>query len=140
MTTDVAVPVKFEDRVKDLLRDNFGKLLTDEELQKIMTRGMEELLFTPRPDPNRTYHNAPPLPPLAVQIMMEEFKPMMQQAVRDWCAANEELVAKTMNDVLGNNAVELVTKVMNSLVSVPFETMRMNLNQALMNSQGRSAY
>lgn len=47
MTTEVTTAVSFEQRMKDRIRESIGELISDEELQKMVHRGVEEVFFKP---------------------------------------------------------------------------------------------
>lgn len=102
----VGKPMTFEERVREKLRKEIGELLTVEELDRIVTKSMDELFFQPRKNPRFTQYTYRSdaersgfpefLPPLAHELCLKSMEPLIKAAIEKWVAENEEQIRVTM--------------------------------------------
>jgi hypothetical protein len=102
------LPVKtlsFEDRFMDKLREAMGAMMTEDELRKLIERGVEKFLFEPRrvPDP-RGYGGAIEKPPLLQELVDKHLHDRMTAAcaayLKEDSAAVRAVIEQTLQEGL----------------------------------------
>lgn len=114
MTTEITTPQNFEDRLKARIKDSIGELVSDDDLKRIIERGIEDALFNPRRILTRTdswgnkqYDTGPPLVQEIVTPLLRE---EMASAVAQWLRAHPDTVEKIIAESLGKGITAAVTK------------------------------
>ena len=91
MTGEIAKSQTFEQKMKTRIRESIGDMLSDEDLEKMVERSLEEVFFNERKNPNGGFH-AKPLPPLLHEIVKELLEPEVQKAVVKYIKKNPKEV------------------------------------------------
>jgi hypothetical protein len=115
-TTAVEVSMSFEDRMKLRIKEGIGDLLSDEEVKKLIDRGMEEVFLKPQsiPDP-RGYSNPTIKPCILHEIVKDALLPIVTQIVKEYIAEHKEEVEATVKTALQNGVGGCMLTAMNSI-------------------------
>lgn len=118
MAEELTKTASFQDRLMARIKDSIGELMTDEELKKIMERGVEEALFKPKvqyDNYNREIKREEPFVEKAVKAFLSE---KMDKVVREYLAANTQLfmdsIDKAVRDGIGKCMLEALDNRVNS--------------------------
>lgn len=113
----------FQEKMNDRIRDSIGDLLSDEDLQKLVERGMEEVFFRGRivMDNYRQIEK----PCLIHAMVQEHIKPIVEAEVKVFIDENRELVADVVKQTLEVGAGSMLLKAMDKM-----------FNNSLANYQG----
>lgn len=112
---NTVVPQKsFQERIKDRIKDDIGKLMTDEELAAIVNRSVEDIFFGNRKVKitgsgyrSGEYQDAPPfIHELLHKLMVKE----LTEQVDKWLKEHKEGVLETINDVIERGMANAVIK------------------------------
>lgn len=113
----------FQERIKDRIKEDIGKLMTDEELSAIVSRSVEDIFFA-----NRRVQRAggfsgyEEAPPFIHELLRELMADNLRKCVDDWMRVNKKEVLKIINDVVERGMVNAVTRVFEA----KFETSMIN--------------
>jgi len=124
----------FDERMIDLMRANVGLLLTEEELQKIMTRGIEELFFKERkviPNPHRPtdYRMEPALMEVA---LLDIVRAKVPDALNLWFKDNPEKIQELINNCVGANVEQFLAKAIAGLFQNSFQNMQWSIQSNIL--------
>jgi len=120
MTTEIAKAESFEERMRSRIKESIGELITDEELSKLITRGIEEVFFQEREIKKSRYSYSNPEfgPPLIHEIIKDLIGKTVEDKISLWIDANKEEVVKNINNIislgLGNALVNAITMKFNN--------------------------
>jgi hypothetical protein len=117
MSTDIPVKAKsFEERMKERIKEGIGDLLSDEEVKKLIDRGMEEVFFKPQssPDP-RGYGNNKIKPCLLHEIVKESLQPMVEACVKDYISEHKDEVNLAITTELSKGVGTCMVQAMNNI-------------------------
>ena len=126
----IATNASFESRLKERIKDSIGTLLTDEDLSKLVHRSLEEIFFTERPNPKRTYsYSSEPekLPPLLHDIVKECMQSVVTKAVSNWMTDHCATVNKTLEHVVTQGIGNAVLQAMNTQLQTQLFTFQQNV-------------
>ena len=129
MTEEVMTKESFEDRMKNRIREDIGKLMTDEELSKIVQRAMEEIFFAPRKV--KQNYNTIEQPPFLHELLKELMEPLFRKAIDDYITKHREEVKQAIGEVLGKGAGMAVLSAIQSFLKQDFWSLENNINQRL---------
>ena len=116
------------EKLSDMIRDNISDLMSDEDLQKIIERGIDELLFQVRKDPSsRSMYDEKKLPPLIHELIIECLDSRIRAAIEVWIGNNADKVEKIVSDVLAEGAGVSMVRGMNSMLYHEFRDFRMQI-------------
>jgi hypothetical protein len=117
MTDEVVVAQTFEQKMKSKIRDSIGDLISEDELSKMITRSVEEVFFTKRPNPKRSSygHSSEPefLQPFLHEIVKECLQPTVSFVVSEYIKSHPEIIKATINDVVVAGVGNAVVQAMN---------------------------
>jgi predicted house-cleaning noncanonical NTP pyrophosphatase (MazG superfamily) len=116
MNTNVVTNETFEMKMSKRIKDSIGDLISDEELTKLVHRGLEEVFFTPRKNPKKSYYNdnhPETIPPLIHEIVKEVLQPMVTEAIKEYVKAHNNEILKVVNDVVTAGVGNAVMTAMN---------------------------
>lgn len=88
----------FEQKLRDKLKNDIGDLMSDEDLQQIVDRGVNSLLFEPRYSKNG--YTTDRLPPLIHELIMDSMERKIYDIIRQWVEDNPEKVAEAIKQVI----------------------------------------
>jgi len=137
MTTDVAVPQAFEDKLKQRIRDSIGELMSDDDLKKIVERSTAELLFNTRTTEGPRDHygsrRTEQKPPLIQEILTPLINDAAYKAVTEWAKQpeNEAKILAVINERLGRGLVDAIGMAIEQKFQNTFWQLQSNIKQAL---------
>ena len=106
----------FEERMKDRIRESIGELLSDEDLQALVQRGVDEVFFkTHYVDDGR--HQKREIPPLIHSVVKEVLTDRMKDATEAWLQTHEADVRDAMAHVIEDGAGMAMVKALNGYVA-----------------------
>lgn len=125
-------PQSFEERMKARIKESIGDMITDEELAKLVNRGVEEVFFKERPNTKGSYYDNKPLPPLLHQIVNDLLFPSVKAAADKYINDHKEEVKTAINNAIqaGMGAALIAA------FSDRFRFDLANFQQSLMNNLG----
>ena len=85
----------FEERMRERIREDIGKLLTDEELSTMIKKCIDDIFFKPR---KNDYGKDEP--PLLYEIVRELLEPTVLQIAKEYINANQNEVIKVIKDTV----------------------------------------
>lgn len=118
MKTELSTSSSFQQKMMDRIRESIGELMTDEELKKIVDRGMEEALFKPRCY-RSSYGSANEECSLVDKAIKDELHTQMNAAVQTWISENQQMLI----DAVQKAAKEGAGKCILSALDYRFEQM-----------------
>lgn len=132
--TNIVTNETFETRMRNKIRDSIGDLITDEDLSKLVHRSLEEVFFTPRKNPNRTYYNSnepDTIAPLLHDIVKQTLKPLVTEVIKDYIATHNDEILKIVNDVVTAGVGNAVVTAMNMQFQNQLLTFQTNIQNQL---------
>ena len=106
------VPSKtLEEKLKDRVRESIGELLSDEDLSKIIEKGIHETFFKERS--HHIGYRTEYKEPLITEVIEDVLKSQVSQMVANYMANNKELsehIAKIFQERLGDAIIQGVIK------------------------------
>lgn len=102
--TAVQVPQNFEERMKARIKDSIGDLITDEELTKMLNRGIEEVFFTEKTVKQHNHWNSPEVkvPGLIHSIVKECLTDKIKEIANAYLSSRSDevnaIVQKTIDE------------------------------------------
>ncbi len=102
MSNEVGPVLTFEDRVRDKIKETFANLVTDEELLKIVNRGIEDALFKQRQVPRSGYAGGYyDTKPSIVEECAEKFmQERTRAAVDKWLVENPDKIVSALQNAI----------------------------------------
>jgi len=103
MSTDqIQQALSFEQKLMERIKDGIGDLMTDDDLKKIVERGIEKALFDKRLVPSRNSYGSQfeQGPSLVDEIVSKHFESKVRQAVDNWLGENKEVVEKAVESAM----------------------------------------
>ena len=129
----------FEQKMMDKVKDSIGDLMSDDDLKKIVDKGMEEVFFKERMETTGSgYHsNTTSKPPLVESMLKELMTEKVRKAVEDNIASNADAITKQIDKVIKDGINEAITSAMNAAFNNSLSQLQFNitsdLNQMLAN-------
>jgi hypothetical protein len=129
-TTAIEKARSFEERMKTRIKEGIGDLLSDEEVKKLIDRGMEEVFLKPTKikDPRNSY-NTIDGPCLLHDIVAKELQPIVTKCVSDYLADHKEEVIEAANKAIEGGMAKAMTVALDGF----FSNTLMNLRNNVMN-------
>lgn len=135
MTNAVTTPISFEDKLKTRIKESIGELVSDEDLKKLVDRGLEETFFQLRPNPAKGYYSSSgvpdKLPPLLQEILKESLQPIVTKCVNEYISNHKEDVLKEVNNVINLGMGEALVKAITSQFSSQMLLFQSNIQNQL---------
>ena len=133
--TNVVTNETFETKLRNKIKDSIGDLITNDDLSKLVHRSLEEVFFTPRKNPNRSYYNSnepDTIAPLLHDIVKETLQPMVTEAVKEYITKNNDEVLKAVKEVVTAGVGNAVVTAMNMQFQNQILTFQTNVQNQLM--------
>lgn len=104
--TDIQQQVSFEERMMGRIRESIGDLMTDDDLKKIVERGVHKAFFEPtkRTDGYRTIEEDPKILSVLRGLLIER----VRGAVDDWVTRNPEKVETILADMMREGLARII--------------------------------
>lgn len=133
MNTQVTETKTFEQRMIDRVKEGAADLLTDEDVKKIVERGIESLFFKERPDPSSTSFNRKQLSPLAIEMVTNAVKQQVNEQIVVWVAQNEEHLNSIVKELFEENIGQTIVNSLSGMFQNSFQSMSFNLQNDIQN-------
>ena len=117
--------------MKDHIRESIGDLITDEDLSKIIHRGVEDVFLKPTTEVSgiRTIHK----PALVHSIVKELLEEQVYKAVDQWIKDNPDVVKEALENVINLGVGNAVVNAFNSQFQSQLYNFQSNIEQTLLN-------
>lgn len=146
--TNVTAPASFQDKMMDRIRDSIGDLISDEELGKLIERGIEQNFFKRETNPkwSNAYHNQRDsipqyLPSTMDNIVNECISKKLEEMTKvyfdKWVIENSDKVEGIVKQIVENGAGELVIKQISNMFQTPLMLLQTNMQMNLSQLQTR---
>lgn len=132
MATEIQKSQSFEDRMKERIKDSIGDLITDEELSRLVTKGVDEVFFKAI-TVSDGWSSTKTTPPLIHTIVKELLESTIRKAVDMWISEHKEEVLKVVDTVIA----EGMAKALFRTIDMKFQSDLVNLQCNIQNSLQR---
>ena len=148
-TTEVTTPqATFQEKMMERIRSNIGDLISNEDLGKLIERGIQETFFEGKPNPRWQSagfyeRNSIPekLPALIEKIVTEcisqKLEEMTKQYFDNWLVENSEKVEGVVKRIVEKGAGDLLVKHISNAFDAPLKQMQSSMvtNLSLLRQQ-----
>lgn len=111
-STELTPQQNFEDKMKARMRENFGDLVPDELLAKLLERLIEETFFTKRKiseSPNRNgYEHEKQIESIFSDDIRKLVAPTFNKCMKEFIAANEEKILEMLKEFMEQSASQMI--------------------------------
>ena len=114
-----------EERMKAHIKEGIGDLLSDEEVKKLIDRGMEEVFIKPTKIKNS--YNTIDGPPLLNEIIQKELNEVITVQVRNYLLDNNEQVIEAVNKAISGGMAKSLISAVDCFFSGSLMTLRNNV-------------
>lgn len=128
MSQDIQQKQTFEERMMDKIRESIGDLMTQEELKKILERGVEKALFHSR-QVKDGYGGHRTIPSVLDEAVSKFLQPAMDKAVSDWIDAHQVEIKAAVDKAVQAGAGEAVLRALDSKFYGAISNLEMSLRQ-----------
>lgn len=111
--TNIQTNQTFEEKLRNKIRESIGDLITDEDLSKIVEKGIHETFFKAKIDPSR-YGNTVYKDPFIVDILKELLQKEVNEQVNNWLENNPDKIKESMDKVIREGIGNAVLNALNS--------------------------
>lgn len=129
MSTTITQQQSFEDRMMERIKSSIGDLITNEDLAKLVKKGIEDSFFKPRI--RKSGYSEIETPSLMTEIVTDLLTEQMKLATDQWVKNNSDEVAKVMDDVIKAGVGGALVTAMSSQFSNQLNDFRWNVEQQL---------
>lgn len=116
--SDLALSKSFEEKMKERLRDSFGELLSDEDLKKIIEKGIKDTFFTTKTD-NSGYRSVT-IEPFINTFLQEHLMGLVKEEVKLFFSNHKEEMSKHIEAALSKGIWDLFVNGFNQNFSNAF--------------------
>ena len=102
--------------MRDRIRDSIGELMSDEDLQKIVQRGIDEVFFKSHYVDDGRYQKRE-IPPLIHSVVKEVLSDRMKDAVEAWLQTHESDVRIAVAHIVEEGAGTAMVKALNGYIA-----------------------
>lgn len=124
----------FEDKLKDRIRDSIGDLLSEDDLKKLVERGMEDVFFKGKEERDSWGRVTKEHPPLIHQMVKDHLEPIVREEVKLYIDENREVVEEVISKTLEAGVGTLMIKCMNDMFSNQLYNMQAQMMNELRNN------
>lgn len=122
----------FEERMKARIKDSIGDLITDEDLTKLINRGVEDVFFKKTVIRVNSYDTKEG-PSLLESIVKELLETQVRDCVKDYLKDNSETVKTTIDEVVREGIGKAMIAAMNQSFQNSLYQFQANISQQLSN-------
>jgi hypothetical protein len=124
---EITTTQSFQERMFEKIRDQMGDLLTDEDLQKLVSTAMQKAFFEPRIDSSS--YNRFERPPYFVELIEKQMREAVAKAASQWVVDNPELVSKAITEALEKGVFGMALSYFESKALTPLMMLQSQLQQ-----------
>ena len=122
----------FEERMKDRIKDSIGDLITDEDLTKLVNRGIDDVFFK-KVVVRDGYRDAKELPSLMESIVKELLEEKVRLFAQQYVRTHEKEVLETLDKVVIEGAGKAVLAALTGLFQNQLYSFQANIQSQLQN-------
>lgn len=130
MSTDIAENKTFEEKMKARIKESIGDLIGDDDLKKLLDSAMHDVFFKPSKIRVNSYDYKDG-PSFLQELVKELMEPKVRELVKEYIDSNQEVVLKTLNDVVQEGVGMSMVKAMHSLFQQDLYTLQGNIHNRL---------
>ena len=132
MGNEVTQSKSFEDRMRDRIKESIGDLITDEELSRLVNRGLEDVFFKPTTIKVDTW-NTKAGPSLIHGLVKEVMSDRVREAVELYVRDHQEDVMAAVSKVVSEGAGAAVMSAVGAMFQSQMWTLQNNIGQQIQN-------
>lgn len=132
MENEIEVQKSFQEKMKDRIRESIGDLISDEELTKLIHKGVEDVFLLPIKE-KRGWNNGIEHPSLLHGLLKELLTDQVRNAVTVYITEHSEEVTKSIHEVISNG----MAKALIGAISMRFTNELISLQANIENNLGR---
>jgi hypothetical protein len=122
----------FEERMKDRIKDSIGDLITDEDLTKLVNRGIDDVFFK-KVVVRDGYRDQKELPSLMESIVKELLQEKVRLFALEYVRAHEKEVLETLDKVVIEGAGKAVLAALTGLFQNQLYSLQANIQSQFQN-------
>ena len=137
--TDIATHQTFEDRMMGRIRESIGELMSDEDLRKIVERGVEKALFDRRELPKQDYggyRRVEEAPSIVETAAREYLDDKVTECVREWITDNPDRFEQIIGETIEKGIVKALSDAIGRLFASSFHTMSASIENQIREIRG----
>jgi hypothetical protein len=119
------VAKSFDEKLKDRVREGLGDLLSDEELSKIIQRGIEEVFFKQRVEVKQFSSKSEVKEPLIHEIVKEVLDEQLRAAaatvIKEWATNNPEYMEEYFKHIVETGIGQIMLQAMSAQFAMPLQ-------------------
>lgn len=100
MNEVITTPQTFEQKMMDRIRDSISDLISDEDLKRIVERGIEKAMFEPKVILGQGSWNNRTEDSLVDKAVRQYLNERVQEAVNKWLAEHPDRMQKAVDDAV----------------------------------------
>jgi len=129
MTTEIAKKETFEEKMKARIIDSIGDLMPDEELQKIISKSIDEAFFQ-KIVIQEGYHKKE-LDPWIYGVVKDLLQDHMKKQVELYMKEHKDVILDNINDIVKNGISECFVSTIKNYFSQQFFDFEMNIKNKM---------
>jgi replicative superfamily II helicase len=130
---NMTTPKTFEEKMKDRIKDSIGDLISDEDLKKLVEKGVQEAFFTERTA--QQGYNSVRVPALMTGIVEECLKDRAKVAVQEWMVEHADEVAAILDKIVRDDLGQIMLAAFTQQLTAPLQQFQWSVQQQLSNLQ-----
>jgi hypothetical protein len=111
--TAVTTPKTFEEKLTDRIKENIGDLIPDEELKKILERGIDKIFFQARPPAPNSGYSTQPRCSLAEELAEKCIKEAVDRLVTQFIKDNTDKIIENLRPTFEQRLGDIVLNAFN---------------------------
>jgi len=132
MTTEIAVPKTFEERMMDMMKENAGNLFTPDDLKKIVEKGIEKLYFEPKLK-RSTYSNNEYGPSLSEELVDKNIQEQVRNAIVRWMNENQDKILILIENAIKDGMTKRIANAIDQIFQSTFCQFGESIKQQIIN-------
>ena len=130
MSTDITTPSNFQERMMERIKASIGDLITDDELKKLVDRGMDEVFFK-KEIIKVGYYDTKQSPSFMEKIVKELMEDKVRERMKVYLTEHEKEVLEVVEKVIKEGAGAAVMQALASTFSSQLFTLQNNIQNQL---------
>jgi hypothetical protein len=122
MSTEIQKPLSFEEKMMEKIRESIGSLVTDEDLKRIIEKGIDKALFEGRPQKD-SWGNGNSTASIVDQAVQKYLSEHMKVAVDAWLANNPDKLQLAIDNAIKLGVAGCVQQSMDQRFSWIFQNL-----------------
>lgn len=127
---NIQIPLTFQDKLAQRMREQIGELLTEEDLKKLTERAVEEMFFKPRVVVGQ-WNQTSTQPPWFVAEFGKLAEPVLREEMQRWLNEHPDEVRDILRQSIEKGVAGMVMSQFNVLLSSALSQFHANAAQAL---------